>query len=46
MTDHNAVVRQAGKPYAPPQIVEYGHIEKLTKGTAGANNDHGGKKAV
>ena len=46
MKDTTAVVRQAGKPYAPPQVVEYGHIEKLTKGTAGANNDHGTKKAV
>jgi hypothetical protein len=29
------------KPYEPPQLVEYGRIEKLTKGSAGPNADHG-----
>ncbi len=46
MKDATAVVKQAGKPYTPPQMMEYGHIEKLTRGTAGANADHGTKKAA
>ncbi|MGH9557402.1 MAG: hypothetical protein ACRD2Y_16445 [Terriglobales bacterium] len=44
MKDSAAVVREAGKPYAPPQIVEYGYIEKLTKGSVGAGGDRNGKK--
>jgi hypothetical protein len=44
MKDTTAVGRPAGKPYATPQLVEYGHIEKLTKGATGLNNDHGTKQ--
>jgi hypothetical protein len=29
------------KPYKAPQLVEYGHISKLTAGTSGTHTDKG-----
>jgi hypothetical protein len=29
------------KPYKAPQLVEYGHISKLTAGTSGSHSDKG-----
>jgi len=29
------------KPYRTPQVVEYGHISKLTAGTTGSASDKG-----
>lgn len=31
------------KPYQKPQLITFGHIEKLTKGTAGTGHDKMGR---
>ena len=37
--EHNPTAPK--KPYKAPQLVEYGHISKLTAGTSGTHTDKG-----
>lgn len=32
------------KPYSSPHLIEYGHVEKLTQGSAGSKGDSGTKR--
>jgi hypothetical protein len=36
----------AKKPYRTPQVIEYGHISKLTAGSTGSANDKGTHSSV